>query len=93
VKKLIWRKGSSKFATADGGWTHDLTKAKEFADPLIPSEIKTQYPYGDLELYYSFGDSGPTEHDFRRAVFLVSCPRTPEQTYMSREDSEFAKKE
>jgi len=69
VKKLIWRKGSSKFATADGGWTHDLTKAKEFADPLIPSEIKTQYPYRDLELYYSFGDSGPTEHDFAVPFF------------------------
>jgi len=69
LKTLLRRKGSSEFATADGGWTRDLTKAKKFADPLIPSEIKRQYPFQDLELYYAFGEDGPTEYDFAVPFF------------------------
>ena len=65
MKKLIRRKVSHDFATAEGGWTEDIAKAQQFPDLLvITSSLRAQYAPHEIELYYAFGEHEASEFDF-----------------------------
>ena len=65
MRKLLHRVRHGDFATPNGGWTSDISKALEFPSlDRITDEIQAKYAPEEIELYYAFGSHGVTEYDF-----------------------------
>ncbi len=63
MKKLIRSKTTKHFLAKEGGWTDDFSKAWPFQGDS-DSEAAKELSLLDVEIYYSFHESGPCQYDF-----------------------------
>ena len=64
MSKLIRSKATKRFLTTDGHWTAEVDNAERFFDQSLVSAAIHKFQLHDVELYYLFGEHGPSEYDF-----------------------------
>ncbi len=69
VKRLIRSKTTKRFLTKEGGWGDDFSKARTFDDSSEVQETRARLNLLDVETYYSFDETKPSEFDFALPLF------------------------
>jgi hypothetical protein len=69
MRKLLRCKRTKAFLARNGSWTRDMRRARILSERGVPDGIRACFRPGELEIYYSFGDSRESRYDFTVAVY------------------------